>query len=232
MDSASGETFECISPVDGRILTEVASCGAEDVDAAVRSARRSFAKGQWRKMPPRERKKILSRLADLLVENADELALLETLDMGKPIRFSTTVDIRTASDSIRWAAEAIDKLYGEVAPTATDVLALVTWEPVGVVGVVVPWNFPLIMAAWKIGPALAAGNSVVLKPAEQSPLSAIWLAELAIRAGLPEGVLNVSLATDIQPENRLDFTWISILSGSQDRWKSGSCSSHIRASPT
>jgi acyl-CoA reductase-like NAD-dependent aldehyde dehydrogenase len=191
VDAASGETFECISPIDGRTLTEVASCGPQDADLAVKAARRSFVKGQWRNMAPRQRKKVLLRLADLLVENAEELALLETLDMGKPIRFSTTVDIRAAAESIRWSAEAVDKFYGEVAPTAVDVLALVTWEPVGVVGVVVPWNFPLIMAAWKIGPALAAGNSVVLKPAEQSPLSAIWLAELAIRAGIPEGVLNV-----------------------------------------
>ena len=191
VDAVSGETFDCASPIDGRVLTSVVSCGEKDVDLAVAAARRAFEKGLWRNMAPKQRKKVLQRLADLLIENTEQLALLETLDMGKPIRFSTAVDIRTAAESIRWSAEAIDKLYGEVAPTSPDVLALVTWEPVGVVGVVVPWNFPLIMAAWKVGPALAAGNSIVLKPAEQSPLSAIWLAELAMKAGVPEGVLNV-----------------------------------------
>lgn len=189
--SVSGETFDCKSPVDGRVLTTVASCAEKDIDVAVSAARRAFDAGVWRDMPPKDRKKVLLRLADLLMEHSEELALLETLDMGKPIRFSASVDIRTAANSIRWSAEAIDKLYGEIAPTGPDVLALVSWESIGVVGVVVPWNFPLIMAAWKVGPALAAGNSVVLKPAEQSPLSAIFLAELAIQAGMPAGVLNV-----------------------------------------
>jgi gamma-glutamyl-gamma-aminobutyraldehyde dehydrogenase/4-guanidinobutyraldehyde dehydrogenase/NAD-dependent aldehyde dehydrogenase len=189
--AVSGDTFDCRSPVDGKVLTAVASCAEQDVDLAVAAARRAFEAGVWRDMPPKERKKVLFRLAELLVENSDELALLETLDMGKPIRFSAAVDIRTAANSIRWSAEAIDKLYGEIAPTGPDVLALVSWEALGVVGVVVPWNFPLIMAAWKIGPALAAGNSIVLKPAEQSPLSAIFLGELAIQAGIPAGVLNI-----------------------------------------
>lgn len=191
VNAAGGETFACTSPIDGRVLTDVAACTERDIDTAVAAARRAYETGLWRKMPPKQRKKVLLRLADLIVENGEELALLETLDMGKPIRFSTAVDIRTAADSIRWVAEATDKLYGEIAPTDTDVLALVGWEPIGVVGVVVPWNFPLIMAAWKVGPALAAGNSVVLKPAEQSPLSALMLAELAVKAGVPEGVLNV-----------------------------------------
>ena len=191
VNAASGETFACASPIDGRVLADVASCMERDIDAAVAAARRAYETGLWRKMPPKQRKKVLLRLADLIVENGEELAFLETLDMGKPIRFSTAVDIRTAADSIRWVAEATDKLYGEIAPTDTDVLALVGWEPIGVVGVVVPWNFPLIMAAWKVGPALAAGNSVVLKPAEQSPLSALMLAELAVKAGIPDGVLNV-----------------------------------------
>ncbi|WMT76323.1 aldehyde dehydrogenase [Bradyrhizobium sp. Ash2021] len=189
--AVSGETFECRSPIDGGVLTTVAACAERDVDLAVAAARRAFDAGVWRDMPPKERKKVLFRLADLLVDNSEELALLETLDMGKPIRFSAAVDIRTAANSIRWSAEAIDKLYGEIAPTGPQVLALVNWEAIGVVGVVVPWNFPLIMAAWKVGPALAAGNSVVLKPAEQSPLSTIFLAELAVQAGIPAGVLNV-----------------------------------------
>ena len=190
-DSESGEVSDCVSPIDGRVLTRVSSCDERDVDLAVAAARRAFEAGTWCNMPPRGRKKVLLKLADLLETNAQELALLETLDMGKPIRFSTAVDIRTSVESLRWAAESIDKLYGEVAPTGIDILATVSWEPVGVVGIVIPWNFPLIMAIWKVAPALAAGNSVVLKPAEQSPLSALRLAELAIEAGVPEGVLNV-----------------------------------------
>ncbi len=151
--AVSGETFECRSPVDGRVLTAVASCDNKDVDLAVAAARRAFDGGAWRNMAPKDRKRVLFKLADLLVDNSEELALLETLDMGKPIRFSAAVDIRTAANSIRWAGEAIDKLYGEIAPTGPDVLATVSWEPIGVAGVVVPWNFPLIMAAWKVGPA-------------------------------------------------------------------------------
>jgi 4-guanidinobutyraldehyde dehydrogenase/NAD-dependent aldehyde dehydrogenase len=134
---------------------------------------------------------VLLRFAELLQEHAEELALLETLDMGKPIADSTRIDMPAAARSIAWFAEAIDKVYDEVAPTGPDALALITREPVGVVAAIVPWNFPLLMASWKLGPALAAGNSVVLKPSEKSPLTAIRVAELALQAGLPEGVLNV-----------------------------------------
>lgn len=186
-----GATFDNVSPVDGRVLTAVASGGAADVDAAVRAARAAFAAGHWAQTPPAHRKKVLLKFADLIDAHTEELALLETLDMGKPIRFSLSVDVPAAVKCLRWYAEAIDKLYGEVAPTEPGVLATITREPVGVVGVIVPWNFPLIMAAWKFAPALAAGNSVVIKPSEKSPLTALRIASLASEAGLPDGVFNV-----------------------------------------
>ncbi|WP_334135321.1 aldehyde dehydrogenase [Tepidimonas sp.] len=187
----SGAVFDCISPVDGRVLTTVARCDAADIDAAVAAARAAFEDGRWARQAPAARKRVLIRLADLLLAHADELALTETLDMGKPVRYAKGVDVHSAANCIRWYAEAIDKVYGEIAPTPQTALALVTREPLGVVGVIVPWNYPLLMAAWKIAPALAVGNSVVLKPSEKSPLSALRLAELALQAGLPPGVLNV-----------------------------------------
>jgi 4-guanidinobutyraldehyde dehydrogenase/NAD-dependent aldehyde dehydrogenase len=189
--AAAGETFDCVSPIDGRVVARVASCDVADADLAVAAARRAFESGTWRRQPPRERKRVLLRFAELVLEHRDELALLETLDMGKPISDSLAVDIPATARCIAWYAEAIDKLYDEVAPTGPDALATITREPVGVVGAIVPWNFPLIMAAWKIGPALAAGNSLILKPSEKSPLSAIRLAALAAEAGLPDGVFNV-----------------------------------------
>lgn len=188
--AASGETFACTSPIDGRLLTQVAACGTEDVDRAVRAARAAFDKQVWAGRSPKTRKRILVRFAELIATNADELALLETLDMGKPIR-GAQGDIAAVGECVRWYGEAIDKLYDEIAPTPAHALALITREPVGVVGAVVPWNFPLLMAAWKFAPALAAGNSLVLKPAEQSPLSALRVAELAAEAGIPPGVFNV-----------------------------------------
>jgi 4-guanidinobutyraldehyde dehydrogenase / NAD-dependent aldehyde dehydrogenase len=191
VDAASGQTFECLSPIDGRSLAKVAATDAADVDAAVSGARAAFNKGSWSRMAPARRKRVLQRFSELILKHAEELALLETLDMGKPIADSTRIDIPAAARCIAWFAEAIDKVYDEVAPTAHDALALVTREPVGVVGAIVPWNFPLLMASWKLGPALAAGNSVVLKPSEKSPLTAIRVAELAVEAGIPEGVLNV-----------------------------------------
>jgi 4-guanidinobutyraldehyde dehydrogenase/NAD-dependent aldehyde dehydrogenase len=189
--AASGATFECVSPIDGRLLAPVASTDAADVDLAVAAARRAFESGVWSRRAPRERKKVLLRFAQLIEQHAEELALLETLDMGKPISDSLAVDIPATVRCITWYAEAIDKLYDQVAPTAHDQLALITREPVGVVGAIVPWNFPLIMAAWKIGPALAAGNSFILKPSEKSPLTAIRIAALATEAGIPDGVFNV-----------------------------------------
>jgi 4-(gamma-glutamylamino)butanal dehydrogenase len=191
LESATGETFTSENPATGRPLATVASCGAEDVDRAVRSARSAFESGSWSRLAPVERKKKLVRLAELMLKHADELALLETLDMGKPITDSASVDVPVSATCIAWNGEAIDKLYDEIAPTDPAVTALVTREPLGVVGAVVPWNFPLLMACWKVGPALAAGNSIVLKPAEQSPHSAIALGRLALEADIPPGVLNV-----------------------------------------
>ena len=191
VDAVSGDTFACHSPVDGRLLTQVARGQAADIDAAVRSARAAFEDGRWSKQPPAARKRALQRFAGLILAAQEELALLETLDMGKPIQYSLAVDVPAAARCIAWYGEAIDKLYDEVAPTPATALALITREPMGVVGAIVPWNYPMIMAAWKLGPALAAGNSVVLKPSEKSPLTALRLAELALQAGIPEGVFNV-----------------------------------------
>ncbi len=189
--AAQGGQFDCISPVDGRVLAQVASCDLADAERAVASARAAFEAGSWAKLAPAKRKAVLIRFADLLEANREELALLETLDMGKPIGDSLAVDIPGAARALRWSGEAIDKIYDEVAATPHDQLGLVTREPVGVVAAIVPWNFPLMMACWKLGPALATGNSVVLKPSEKSPLTAIRIAQLAIDAGIPAGVLNV-----------------------------------------
>ncbi len=189
--AASGATFECISPVDGRFLANVASTDEADANAAVAVARRTFESGVWANLAPAERKRVLIRFADLILANQEELALLETLDMGKPISDSMNVDIPATANAIRWTAEAIDKIYDEVAATPRDQLGLVTREPAGVVAAIVPWNFPLIMASWKFAPALAAGNSFILKPSEKSPLTAIRIAQLALEAGIPKGVFNV-----------------------------------------
>jgi gamma-glutamyl-gamma-aminobutyraldehyde dehydrogenase len=186
-----GRTFDGRSPIDNRVLTPVARCGAADVDAAVRSARAAFEDRRWSGKPPAVRKRILQRFAEKILAAREELALIDTLDMGKPIQYALAVDVNAAARCIAWYAEAIDKVYDEIAPTAASALALITREPVGVVAAIVPWNYPMIMAAWKLGPALAAGNSVVLKPSEKSPLSALRLAELAIEAGVPPGVFNV-----------------------------------------
>ena len=169
----------------------MARCGQADIDVAVATARVAFDDGRWRGTPPAVRKKVLLKFAEKILAAKDELALLETLDMGKPIQYSLAVDVPSAARCIAWYAEAVDKVYGEIAPTAANALALITREPMGVIGVIVPWNYPMIMAAWKLGPALAAGNSVVLKPSEKSPLTALRLAELAVEAGLPPGVFNV-----------------------------------------
>jgi gamma-glutamyl-gamma-aminobutyraldehyde dehydrogenase len=189
--AASGETFETINPATGAVLAKVASCGAEDVDRAVKSARRAFESGAWSRRDPGERKAVMLRLADLIRENRVELALLDSLDMGKLVADASSIDVPDSASIFQWYGEAIDKVYDEIAPAAPGNLAMIRREPLGVIGAVVPWNFPLMMAVWKCAPALAAGNSVVLKPAEQSPLSALRLAELAVEAGLPEGALNV-----------------------------------------
>ena len=156
----------------------------------MRAARRAFGR-RWGRSAPADRRRVLLRLADLIEERVDDLALLESLDVGKPIGEALRVDVPSAAACLRFYGEAVDKWSGELAPVGPDALAMVEREPLGVVGAVVPWNYPLIITAWKLGPALAAGNCVVLKPAEQSPLSALLLAELAAEAGLPDGVLNV-----------------------------------------
>lgn len=189
--AASGARFSNVSPRDGRVLNEVAACDGADIDLAVAAARRAFEDERWRRLGPRRMKAVLHRLADLMEAHAEELALLETLDTGKPIRDSLMVDLPLSIGTVRYYAEALDKIYGEVGPSPADRLSMAIWEPLGVIGAIVPWNFPLMMAAWKVAPALAMGNSVVLKPAEQSPMTAIRLGELALEAGLPDGVLNV-----------------------------------------
>ncbi|MDR5859642.1 aldehyde dehydrogenase [Halomonas eurihalina] len=185
-----GETFTTANPATGEPLAEVASCDAADAEAAVVVARRAFEAGEWSRRAPGERKAVLLRLAELMEAHRHELALLDSLDMGKPVS-SAMGDMAGAIGCIRHHAESIDKLYGEIAPTGEDSLGLVMREPLGVVASIVPWNFPLMMTAWKIGPALAAGNSVILKPSEKSPLSALRLAQLTREAGLPRGVFQV-----------------------------------------
>jgi acyl-CoA reductase-like NAD-dependent aldehyde dehydrogenase len=187
----SGRRFDDVSPRDGRVIAHIAEGADDDIDAAVASARAAFDSGEWSRRSPKDRRLTLLRLAALLSDHREELALLESLDMGKPVADALSVDLRVTIETFEFFGEAINKVYDEVAPTPSGTLATITREPVGVVGAVVPWNFPLMMAAWKVAPALAAGNSVVLKPAEQSPLSALRLAELATEAGLPDGVLNV-----------------------------------------
>ena len=191
VDAFSGETFAAESPIDGRTLAQVARCGVEDIDRAVKAARRAFDDGRWSGTSPVHRKKTLLKFAALVEQHAHELALLETLDMGKPIDDAIGVDLAATVRCLSWTAEAIDKVYDEIAPTGPNELGLITREPLGVVGAIVPWNFPLLMAAWKLAPALATGNSVVLKPSEKSPLSVIRLAQLASEAGIPDGVFNV-----------------------------------------
>jgi len=190
-DAASGATFDSINPATGKLLARVAAGDAEDVDRAVRAARAAFTSGSWASRAPAERKKVLLAFAELIARHRDELALLETLDMGKPITDSLKVDVPAAARCVRWYAEAIDKVYDQVAPTGPEALALITREPMGVVGAIVPWNFPLLMAAWKFAPVLATGNSLVLKPSEKSPLTALRVAQLALEAGIPPGVFNV-----------------------------------------
>ncbi len=189
--SKSGRIFDNYSPRDGQPINAIAACDARDVDLAVKSARAAFEDRRWRGMAPKARKKILHHLADLMGEHAENLALLESLDTGKPIRDARGFDIPAAINTVRYYAEAIDKVYGEVAPTPDTRLSYVIHEPLGVIGAIVPWNFPLHMAMWKVAPALAMGNSVVLKPAELSSMTALYTAQLALEAGLPDGVWNV-----------------------------------------
>lgn len=189
--AGSGATMDVISPIDGSHLTTIADAGAGDVDFAVTAARAAFEKGSWSKAAPAERKKVLLKIAELIEKNALELAVLGVRDNGTEISMALKAEPGSAAGTFRYYAEAIDKVYGEIAPTAQNVLGLVHREPIGVVAAIVPWNFPMMIGAWKIAPALAAGNSVVLKPAEGASLSLLKLAALCAEAGLPEGVLNV-----------------------------------------
>jgi len=191
VDALSGKTFETITPITGKVLASVAECDKEDVDAAVQAARKAFDRGTWRNMAPARRKAIMLKWADLMEKNAQELALLDVLDMGKPVKDALAVDLPGTITCFRWFAEAIDKIYDEICPSDPSRVVLVMREPLGVVACIVPWNFPLMMMAWKVAPALITGNSIILKPAEQSPLSALRIAELAAEAGIPEGVFNV-----------------------------------------
>ncbi|HBM3059243.1 TPA: aldehyde dehydrogenase PuuC [Klebsiella oxytoca] len=189
--AADNSVFATVDPAAQQTLAEVARGKKADVDRAVQAARSAFERGDWSQASPAQRKAVLNKFANLMEAHREELALLETLDTGKPIRHSLRDDIPGAARAIRWYAEAIDKVYGEVAPTGGNELAMIVREPIGVIAAVVPWNFPLLLACWKLGPALASGNSVVLKPSEKSPLSALRLAGLAKEAGLPDGVFNV-----------------------------------------
>lgn len=190
-NALSGETRETVNPASGEKLADVANCGSEDADRAVGIARSVFESGAWCGMAPADRKMVLVRWADLIEDNLEEIALLESLDVGKPIADTTGVDVPSAVRTIRWSGEAIDKVYDEIPPTPADSLALVQRLPLGVVAAIVPWNFPLSTTAWKLAPSLATGNSVILKPASETPLSALRIAALATEAGLPDGVLQV-----------------------------------------
>jgi len=189
--AAAGATFLSVNPATGAVLADVAACGAEDVAFAAAKAREAFEDGRWSRRHPAERKRVLIHLAKLIERNRHELAVMESLDSGKPIRDCAEIDLPETINTLKWHAEAIDKIYDQSAPAGEDALAVILREPIGVVGLILPWNFPLMMLAWKIGPALAAGCSVIVKPAEQTPLTALRVAEFALEAGLPRGVLNV-----------------------------------------
>ncbi|WP_460044574.1 aldehyde dehydrogenase [Pseudomonas sp. S2_H01] len=191
----SGNTLATVNPATGETLTEIAACSSEDVDYAVSKAKEAFDDGRWRLLPPGERKAVLLKFAKLLENNRHELAVLESLDSGKPVSECQQVDVPDTIHTLRWHAEVIDKLYDHTAPVGNNALTMVVREPIGVVGCVLPWNFPLLMLAWKIGPALASGCSVIVKPAEQTSLTTLRVAELAFEAGVPAGVLNIITGT-------------------------------------
>ena len=190
-EAAGGRRFVTENPATGQPIAEVAEGGPVDVDAAVAAARRAADSGIWSRMSPGDRKRILIRWADLIEANGREIGLIETIDAGKPISDTIGLDVPETASCIRWHAEASDKIYGQVAPSPEGTIATITREPVGVVGAVIPWNYPAQMAAWKLGPALATGNTVVIKPASTTSLSLLRIAELGAEAGIPDGVLNV-----------------------------------------
>src|ERR1700727_1352328 len=190
-DAAEHATFDSLAPATGQVIAEVAACGEADVDRAVRAARAAFDRGDWSRAAPAERKAVLGKFAALIEEHRDELALTEAIDAGKPITDCRDFDLPDVLTTIRWYAEAADKTYGKTAPADDGHIGLIVREPVGVVGGVLPWNFPMAMLAWKIGPALATGNSVVIKPPELASLTTLRMAELALEAGVPRGMFNV-----------------------------------------
>lgn len=187
----SGKTFITTNPATEQVLAEVAACDSEDVDVAVAAAKQAFEDARWQSLAPSARKSVLLRFAQLLEDNAHELAVLESLDSGKPIRECQNVDVPETINTLRWHAELIDKIYDSTAPVGSGAVTMVVREPIGVVGLVLPWNFPLLMLAWKIAPSLAAGCSIVVKPAKETTLSTLRVAELAYQAGVPAGVFNV-----------------------------------------
>ncbi|MEI6363444.1 MAG: aldehyde dehydrogenase [Actinomycetes bacterium] len=191
VDAQSGETFESLAPSSGLAIASIAAGDAADIDLAVAAARTAFDSGAWSKAAPSERKTVLLRFADLIEANREELALVEAIDAGKPIADCLNFDVPDVLNTIRWYAEAADKIFGKVSPSGSDNVGLIVKEPIGVVGAVLPWNFPMAMLAWKIAPALAAGNSVVVKPPELASLTTLMLAQLASEAGIPDGVFNV-----------------------------------------
>lgn len=191
VSAMSGRTFTTRNPATGEILASLPDCDIADVELAVNAARQAFSRGYWRYQAPADRKQVLLKLAALIEQEAEKLAILESLDSGKPVGECLAVDVPETAHILKWHAEAIDKLYDHSAPTSHETMALVVREPIGVVGCVLPWNFPLLMLAWKIGPALAAGCSVIVKPAEQTSLTTLRVAELALQAGIPAGVLNI-----------------------------------------
>ncbi|OXC77546.1 aldehyde dehydrogenase [Caballeronia sordidicola] len=187
----SEETFQTLNPSNGKVLADIARCDAKDIDVAVASAREAFDSGVWSKAAPSHRKTVLLKLAQLIEENMDELAILEALEAGKPVSECLGLDIPESAACIRWHAEVTDKRYDALSPSGANVVSMITREAIGVVGAVLPWNFPALMLAWKIGPALSVGNSVIVKPAEQTSLATLRIADLATEAGLPAGVFNV-----------------------------------------
>ena len=191
VDAASGKTFDTVNPANGKVITSIASCGTEEVEEAVKAARAAFDSGKWSRIAPEERKKMLFKFADLIEQNATELAVMESIDSGKPICDTVEGDVPETVECFRFAAEAIDKINDEITPTDGDSLCLVRREPIGVCAAILPWNFPILMSAWKLAPILAAGNCVVVKPAKLTSLTLLKLAELSLEAEIPAGVLNV-----------------------------------------
>ena len=207
VDAIDGGTFDNISPVDGSLINRCAAGKEADINKAVAIAKASFKSGEWSRRAPRERMDVMYRWAELIAENGAELSLMDTIDMGKPISDMVGVDLPMCIETVQYFAECIDKVTGTVTATEYDVMSTVLREPIGVVGCISPWNYPLLMALWKIAPSLAAGNSAILKPAEQSPLSCYRVAELFVEAGGPAGALQVINGLEKRPGSRWPGTW-------------------------